>query len=128
MRILGLVGATVIGGLVAACSGEYAVGSATVTAASNVSATQALDKITTERCNRELSCGNIGPDRYWDTMQACRRDVHQTTRDYLQAESCDTVDTLGLATCADAIRNSQCGDERAGVPILSACRTARLCR
>ena len=128
MKILGIVGATVICGLVAACSSEYSVGTATVTAATNVPSDQAIDKITTERCNRELSCDNIGPDRYWDTMQACRRDVRRSTRDYLQAESCVNVDSYGLASCADAIRNSQCGDERAGVPILAECRTARLCR
>lgn len=128
MKPLGLIGATVIGGLVAACSAETSVGTATVTGARIVQPDLAIDKIATERCNRELSCDNIGPDRYWDTMQACRREVRRSTRDYLQAETCTNVDSYGLASCADAIRNSQCGDERAGVPILSECRTARLCR
>src|SRR6185312_1947761 len=68
MKTLGLIGTAVIGGLLAACSAETSVGTATVTAASNVPSDMAIDKITTERCNRELSCDNIGPDRYWDTM------------------------------------------------------------
>ena len=101
MKVLGLIGATVICGLAAAaCSGEYSVGAATVTASNNVSRGQALDKITTERCNRELSCDNVGPDRYWTDMASCRDDVrreitfHRVSYDYLAAA--DKIRRAGL--------------------------------
>lgn len=131
MKVLGLIGATVICGLAAAaCSGETSVGAATVTASNDVSRDQALDKITTERCNRELSCDNVGPDRYWTDMASCRDDVRRETRDYLKAESCDgNVDAYSLASCADAIRNAPCAAQGQGaVPQLAECRAARLCR
>lgn len=129
MKVLGLISATVIAGLAAACgAGEVSVGAATVTASSSVSYNQAVDKITTERCNRELSCDNVGPNRYWEDMGACRRDVRRETRDYLEAQSCGgSVDAFGLATCVDSIRNARCSDENVGTPRLMECRAARLC-
>ena len=131
MKVLGLIAATAMAGLaVAACSSEYSVGTATVTAAPvNIPSDQAVAQLTTERCNRELSCDNIGPERLWEDMASCRRDVRHATRDYLNAESCTGgVDPYGLASCVDAIRNSRCGDEGTGVPRLVECRAVKLCR
>ena len=101
--------AAVVAVLAAACgTKEYAVGTATVTGSTNVSRASAVDRITTERCNRELSCGNVGPSRTWSDMASCRGDVREDTKSYLKAESssCGGVDYYDLAVCTNAIRNS----------------------
>jgi len=132
MRILGLVSATAIAGLVVACGAkDYSVGNATVTAAepSGISNGDAIERIATERCNRELSCDQIGPERLWLTMADCRRDVRRDTRDYLDSDGCDHgVDAYGLASCVDSIRNARCDDQGQNVPGLVECRAAKLCR
>jgi hypothetical protein len=111
----------------AACgTNEYVVGSATVTGSTNVSRDQAIDRVTTERCNRELSCGNVGPGRTWETMLGCRRDVGEDTKTHLKADGCGAVDFYDLAVCTDAIRNTQCMSE--GLPKLAACDGTKLCR
>jgi len=116
--------------LAAACGGtkEYAVGTATITGSTNVSRASAVDRITTERCNRELSCGNIGPSRTWSDMAACRETVREDTKSALKAESssCGGVDYYDLAVCTNAIRNTQCVAD--GLPRLAECDGAKICR
>ena len=133
MKLLGLMGAGVIaGGLAAACSTAdyYPVGSATVTSSLPwVSNDQAVERISLERCRREVSCDNIGPNRLWENISACQRDVRTQTRDYFDSQSCGAgIDVYGLASCVDRIRNARCGEEGAGVPRLTECRASRLCR
>jgi hypothetical protein len=112
----------------AACGGtnESAVGVAIVTGSTSVTRDQAIDRVTTERCNRELSCGNVGPGRTWEKMSGCRDDVRVDTKSYLKADGCGGVDFYDLAVCTDAIRNTQCMSE--GLPKLAACDGAKLCR
>jgi hypothetical protein len=107
----------------AACGGtkEYAVGTATVTGSTNVSRATAVDRITTERCNREITCGNIGPSRSWSDMASCRR---ESVRDTLL--SCGGVDYYDLAVCTNAIRSAQCAE--GGLPRLAECDGAKICR
>ena len=114
----------------AACGGtkEYAVGTATITGSTNVGRAAAIDRITTERCNRELSCGNIGPSRAWSDMKACRESVRDDTKSFLKSDtsSCGGVDYYDLAVCTNAIRNTQCVAD--GMPRLAECDGAKICR
>ena len=111
----------------AACSTEEnAVGAAIVTGATSVTREQAVGRITTERCNRELSCGNVGPGRTWETTSGCRRDVHEETKSSLKADGCSAVDFYDLAMCADAIRSTRCMSD--GLPKVAACDASKLCR
>ena len=114
----------------AACGGtkEYAVGTATITSGTNVGRAAAVDRITTERCNRELSCGNIGPSRTWSDMASCRESVRDDTKGFLKSDtsSCGGVDYYDLAVCTNAIRNTQCATD--GLPRLAECDGAKICR
>jgi hypothetical protein len=114
--------------IAAACGGvqEETVGTATITGSTNVSRDQAIERVTSERCNRELSCGNVGPKRTWETMSGCRDDVRVDTKSYLKADGCGGVDFYDLAVCTDAIRNTQCMSD--GLPKLAACDGTKLCR
>lgn len=114
----------------AACGGtkEYTVGTATVTSSTNVTRSSAIDRITTERCNRELSCGNVGPSRTWSDMASCRDAVRDDTKSYLKSDAteCGGVDYYDLAVCTNAIRNTQCMTD--GLPRLAECDGAKICR
>jgi hypothetical protein len=116
--------------LAAACGStkEYEVGTATVTGSTNVDRASAIDRITTERCNRELSCGNIGPSRAWLDMASCRDTVRDDTKNFLRSDTgaCHGVDYYDLAVCSNAIRNSECAT--GGMPRLAECDGAKICR
>ncbi len=108
----------------AACGGtkEYTVGTTTLTGSTNVARADAIDRITTQRCDRELSCGNIGPSRTWADMAACRASVGDDTKGSVKSD----VDYYDLAVCTNAIRNAQCTSD--GMPRLAECDGAKICR
>jgi hypothetical protein len=107
---------------------EYSVGSATVTGSTNVPRADAVDRITTERCNRELSCGNVGPGRTWFDMAGCRESVRADTTSSLKSSStsCSGVDYWDLAVCRNAIRNAECAS--ADLPRPEECEGTKICR
>jgi len=124
-----IIGGIASAALAVACgTTEYAVGIATVTGETNVSRASAVDRITTERCNRELSCGNVGPSRTWPDMAACRDSVRDDTKSFLKSDtsSCGGVDYYDLAVCTNAIRNTRCVED--GLPRLAECDGAKICR
>src|SRR5690242_8083830 len=89
--------------LAAACGAkdEYVVGSTTVTSANDVGRDTAIERQTTERCNRELACGNVGPGQTWSDVAACREAVRRDTQK--QAGACASMDFYDLAVCMNAI-------------------------
>lgn len=113
-----------------ASAGVQPVGTATVTTApvNNVPSERAVREITTERCNRQLSCDNVGQDRRWETLEACASDERRMTRDALVGAGCDTgVDATALGSCLAEIRNQRCEDAFSDTGLV-ACRSVRLCR
>jgi hypothetical protein len=110
--------------LTLACGGtrEITVGPTTLTGSTNVARAAAIDRITTQRCDRELSCANIGPSRTWSDMAACRDSVSADTKGSVKSD----VDYYDLAVCAIAIRNAQCAT--GGLPRLAECDGAKICR
>lgn len=105
------------------------IGQTTVTATYFVPNDQAIKDVTTTRCDRELSCNNIGVGHSWDTYDACEREIHQNTRVSLREERCPNgVDGNNLASCLQDIRNERCGNPLDTLSRLTACRSGRLCR
>ena len=114
--------------LASACgtTSEYTIGTTTVTGSTNLTRETAIDRMTTERCNRELACGNIGPTQPWGDVAACRDEVHEDMSNFLKADTCKAVDYYDLAVCSIAIRNTQCSST--GVPPLAECKGSKICR
>jgi hypothetical protein len=119
-----IISAAALATFAAACGGtrEITVGATTLTGSTNVARADAIDRITTQRCDRELSCGNIGPSRTWTDMAACRDSVSEDTKRSVKSD----VDYFDLAVCANAIRNTQCAT--GGLPRLAECDGAKICR
>jgi hypothetical protein len=136
MKKLGIVAFTGLSTLAlasfAGCQASVSAGltgTTTVTATYLVANDQGIKDITTARCDRELSCNNIGPGHSWDTYDACEREIHQNTRVSLREESCPNgIDGNNLTSCLEDIRNERCGNPLDTLGRLTACRSGRLCR
>jgi len=112
-------------GLVACASNEAETTSLTVTSAEvAVDPDLAIKRITTDRCNRQLSCDNIGQGRTWQNRNACMTDVDKRTQTLL-GTSCSSVDTTRLSACITEIRDQRC-EEISQAPL--SCEGLRLCR
>jgi hypothetical protein len=116
--------------LAAACGSTkvYEVGATTTTGSTTVERGTAIDRITTERCNRELACGNIGPSQNWMDMASCRDSVSAAAKRLMRSDttSCAGVDFYDLAVCSNAIRASEC--VQGGLPRIAECDGAKICR
>ena len=89
-----------------------------------VKTTDATDQITADRCNRQLSCANIGKGRMWKDRYGCVVDMDKRTHD-LVGPTCGAVDATRLATCLHDIRDQTC---EASGEYPASCQGVRLCR
>ncbi len=111
--------------LCACASNEAATMSTTLTSAGmTVDVDPASDRITTERCNRQLACGNVGKGQTWRDRYACVVDVDNRTHTLL-GQSCVSVDASRLSACVADIRGQRC-DQVNETPV--SCEGVRLCR
>ncbi len=111
--------------LFACGSNEAATMSTTLTSAGiTVDVDSATDQITTDRCNRQLSCGNIGKGRAWRDRRACELNVDKETHNVI-GRSCSSVDASRLSACLNEIRDQRC---EASNHFPLACEGVRLCR
>jgi hypothetical protein len=109
----------------AGCANEAATVPTTVTSAGiSVDVDPAVDQITADRCNRQLSCGNIGKGMTWRDRHDCVDRTMPQTRN-LVGQSCKSVDAARLHACISDIRNQLC-DQSGNVPV--SCEGANLCR
>src|SRR5512142_457397 len=121
MKAIWLMSAT----LFACGSNEAAVVPTTVTSAGmHVDVDKAADQITTDRCNRQLSCGNIGKDRMWRDRHACVHDMDNRVHSVIGG-SCSSIDAMRLSTCLNEIREQSCL-QSAELP--ASCGGVQLCR
>ncbi len=111
--------------LVACASNEAEPMHTTVTSAGmNVDVNPAIERITDDRCNRQLSCGNIGRNMTWRDRTDCEGHVGKQTRSLL-GPTCRVVDAARLQTCINEIRDQRC-EQTGSVPV--SCDAERLCR
>jgi hypothetical protein len=108
-----------------ACANEAPVMDTTLTSAGMyVGVDQASEQIVADRCNRQLSCGNIGKGHRWNDRRHCAVDAKPRVESTLGA-SCSSIDAARLATCLNEIRDQRCA-ETASMPVT--CEGLALCR
>ena len=111
--------------LLLACSNEAPIMDTTLTSAGmHVDVDPAAEQITSDRCNRQLSCGNIGKGHIWDDRRHCEVDAAPKVRNIIGV-SCVSIDATRLATCLNEIRDQRCA-ETGSMP--ASCEGVRLCR
>jgi hypothetical protein len=85
-------------------------------------------KIARATCDREMRCGNVGPNEKFPTRDACISKNEVDRREDIKATDCELgVSQTGLTSCLDAIRDEDCGNPLDTVARLRACRSASIC-
>jgi hypothetical protein len=103
-------------------------GTTTLTGASWVANDTAIDRITSSRCTREMTCSNVGPDKHFATPDVCVLEVRKRTREDLKPAECPTgIDGVALDKCLEAVRTESCSNPLDTLGRLASCRSGELC-
>ncbi len=98
----------------------------TTTTAASMNA-DAVQQIAAARCDRELSCNNVGTGRKYVTRDSCIDELHGSVQSDLRGDQCGRVDRAQLDKCLADIRGERCDHPLDTIARLSACRTGTLC-
>jgi hypothetical protein len=89
----------------------------------------AIDSITKARCERELRCGNVGPDEEYSSEQECMQKIRSDWHEELEARECPGgVVEKELNECLNEVRNDDCGNPFDTLGRIAACRESDLCK
>jgi hypothetical protein len=88
----------------------------------------ATARITGARCDRQLTCNQVGPDKRFPTRDICTQDEGKKTTDELKSTDCPNgYDEMKLQSCIDAIAKQDCTKLIMSTQTIDACRSAELC-
>ncbi len=85
----------------------------------------AIERMTSARCARALSCNNAGSGKKWTNDDACRRELRQTVRADFNADVCRGLSEEKVEECVEAIQDQNC-DELLGASF-GACLKTTIC-
>jgi hypothetical protein len=90
--------------------------------------TSATASIADSRCERELRCENVGPDKKYSSMQDCKDRITTDWRDDLNARECPGgINRAELEECLAEIRNEDCANPFDTLSRVAACTVGQLC-
>ncbi len=90
---------------------------------------QAVEQIAQARCDREVRCGKVGPDKDYTSQEVCLTKVKDEWRDDLNARECPGgVVQKELTECLAEIRNEDCGNPFDSLSRIIACREGDICK
>jgi len=105
---------------------EHAIGGGPTDAQPRFSSS--IAKIAAARCDREMRCGNVGPNEKYPSRSECVAKVQADKRDDIKGDECTLgISSTGLNDCLKAIRDEDCGNPLDAVARLNACRTGNIC-
>ena len=88
-----------------------------------------INQLSEARCDREVRCGGIGPDKTYETRDQCIADLNHDGYDDLDADACPRgIDQRELDKCLSEIHAERCGAPLDTLERLVACRSAALCK
>jgi hypothetical protein len=97
-------------------------------AVARTSTAMAVSSIATARCDRELKCKNIGPNKTYLSTDECVTKLQNDKRTALNPQECPQgVRDSDLASCLKSIRDEDCGNPLDSVSRLAACRSGAMC-
>jgi hypothetical protein len=100
----------------------------TTTGARTLSSEDAITRVASARCEREVSCNNIGADGKYQDRDACMREVRQNTKSELRSDECPRgINGERLEQCLTEIRNEGCGNPIDTIDRMASCRRSELC-
>ena len=105
-------------------AGQYGATSAQAEAAD----TAIVDRLSTVRCERELSCNNIGQGRKYASLQVCTDQMRGAMANDLNSYKCPQgINRDQVEHCMAAIRNEQCDHPLDTITRMDKCRANQLC-
>ena len=88
-----------------------------------------INEISEARCDREVRCGGVGPDKTYGTRDQCIFELNSAGYGDLDAEACPKgLDQNELGKCLSEIAAERCGRPLDTLERLVACRSAMLCK
>ena len=95
---------------------------------SRTSTALAVSIVATERCDRELRCKNIGPNKSYLSTDECITKLQNDKRVDINPQECPGgVSDKDLASCLKSIRDEDCGNPLDSISRLTSCRSSALC-
>jgi hypothetical protein len=89
----------------------------------------AINEISTARCDREVRCGGVGTDKKYESRDQCIAKLNSDGYEDLDAKSCPKgLDRSEVSKCLSEIDAERCGAPLDTLERLVACRTALLCK
>jgi uncharacterized protein DUF6184 len=97
--------------------------------ATRPAAMEGIQLISEARCDREVRCGGVGPDKTYETRDQCVADLKNDGYEDLDAKACPRgLDERQLDQCLSEIHAERCGAPLDTLERLVACRSAGLCK
>jgi hypothetical protein len=89
---------------------------------------EGINDISAARCDREVRCGGVGPDKSYETRDQCIAKLNHEGYEDLDAKACPRgLDRRELDKCLTEINSERCGAPLDTLERLVACRSATLC-
>ncbi len=89
---------------------------------------EAVMRITTARCERELACNKIGVGRAYEDQPTCLESVGALMDEAVGSSACPAgPDDVAVAACLLEIQRTPCGGELERATNLPACSRSALC-
>ena len=88
----------------------------------------ATARIAGVRCDRQITCEQIGPDKRFTSRDNCARDEARRTKEELRSSDCPGgIDTAKLQACLAELSRQDCNSIIGSLQTVDACKTAALC-
>jgi hypothetical protein len=89
---------------------------------------EALGKIANATCDREQSCGTIGPGAYFKSREECLATVRdKTVRGVSQVDCPGGIDRGAFQSCLDSLEAGQCSAGADAITRSARCEASELC-
>jgi hypothetical protein len=89
----------------------------------------AINDISVARCDREVRCGDVGPEKNHETRDQCIAKLNEAGYDNLDADACRAgIAPDELGKCLSEINAERCGAPLDTLERLVACRSSALCK
>jgi hypothetical protein len=87
-----------------------------------------VERIASATCDREQSCGTIGPGAYFPSREECMRTVRDKTSATLNASQCPNgIDLKALEACLTSLEANQCAQPGDAITRAARCPAESLC-
>ncbi|MBX3203489.1 MAG: hypothetical protein KF764_00410 [Labilithrix sp.] len=113
--------------MVLACGRERGEPATTTTTTGALSHDDAVMRLASARCDREVSCNDVGAGKKYADRDTCMREAGQNARGTLRADQCATLDQSNLSSCLNDIKNERCSNPLDSLERVASCARGKLC-